>query len=36
MAVKLTNKAEAAYVTFDDEMAAIEARVRMREVITAV
>ncbi|CAN0060267.1 unnamed protein product, partial [Scytosiphon promiscuus] len=27
LAVKLTNKAEAAYVTFDDEMAAVEARV---------
>lgn len=28
LAVKMTNKAVAAYVTFDDEMAAIEARVR--------
>ncbi|CAM9344276.1 unnamed protein product, partial [Hapterophycus canaliculatus] len=27
MAVRMTNRAEAAYVTFDDEMAAIEARV---------
>lgn len=28
MAVMMTNKAVAAYVTFDDEMAAVEARVR--------
>ena len=28
LAVKMTNKAVAAYVTFDDEMSAIEARVR--------
>lgn len=28
MAVMMTNEAVAAYVTFDDEMAAVEARVR--------